>query len=199
MKTIAFDWDGTLADTIPDVIDAVQRLAIIRQLPVPSPTDIRPLIGMQVHEILSALFPPVDPQSLIDDYRRISTTYIPRLYASTSHVLSELSLRHRLVLATSRSEAGIHRHLDLTATSKFFTYVLTAEKTAPKPDPCMLISVSADVYIGDALLDADTARAANCKFIAATYGATSKSKFNAHGCEDTISDIKEICNHSFVL
>ena len=194
MKTVTFDWDGTLANTIPDIVANLQYLALDAGLRYPTEDEILPLIGTTVENILSSLFfnqKVSRPIGLISRYRELSEKSTPKLFDNVLPTLTLLKKQgYRLCIASSRSRRGLDRQLALTLLDGFFDETVVAEESAQKPHPEMLIRTSTDIYVGDALIDAQTATAANVDFIAVACGATTKGQFIRAGVETIIPNVK---------
>jgi len=194
MKTVTFDWDGTLANTIPDIVANLQYFALDAGLRYPTEDEILPLIGTTVENILSSLFfnqKVSRPVGLISRYREISERSVPKLFDNVPIILTLLKNQdYRLCIASSRSRQGLDRQLALTELDGFFDETIVAEESMQKPHPEMLIRTSTNIYVGDALIDAQMAAAAGIDFVGVACGAATKGQFIRAGVKTIIPNVK---------
>ena len=57
---VIFDWDGTLCDSIEQIVNAMQAASAELSLPPPAATDIRDIVGLGLPQAVSQLFPELD-------------------------------------------------------------------------------------------------------------------------------------------
>ncbi|MDR5898606.1 phosphoglycolate phosphatase [Halomonas vilamensis] len=151
-RLVAFDLDGTLIDSVPDLAVAVQKTLDDQGLAVPQEADVRDWVGngapVLVERALTwALNEPPSEERQAESYREFLAHYahapnrLTRLYpgaAETLSVLKEAGLT--LVLITNKPEdfiAPILEHFDL---SGYFDLTLGGDSLArKKPDPLPLL------------------------------------------------------------
>ena len=71
-QLLIFDWDGTLADSAAQIVNAMQGAIRGLDLPPRSDESIRELIGLGLNEALTALYPEMELphlQGLLSNYR----------------------------------------------------------------------------------------------------------------------------------
>lgn len=170
-KVIAFDVDGTLTDSIEQIITCFQRTFTYANLPVPSPEAIKGTIGMTLHLGIQSLLPdPYDrklgaevTQLYRDTFSVSKDIHETKLFPGIEQMLEALNERgYIMAIASGKSRVGVQRVFDdLPALKKHFSIVCTGDMTESKPHPAMLqwIAAKADVpvqkmlAIGDATLD----------------------------------------------
>ena len=59
-RLIVFDWDGTIVDSVPDIISCKQSLALKHGLPIPAEKIIREVLGKPFNEAMATCFPTAD-------------------------------------------------------------------------------------------------------------------------------------------
>ncbi|MDD5034716.1 MAG: HAD hydrolase-like protein, partial [Methylococcaceae bacterium] len=59
-ELLVFDWDGTLFDSIPWIVECLQRAAADSGLPLPGERLSRSVIGLSLAEAMKTLFPEAD-------------------------------------------------------------------------------------------------------------------------------------------
>ena len=146
---IAFDWDGTLFDSTQIIVRCIQ--AAVRDVGGTAPTDKAAayVIGLGLMQALAHAAPDV-PQ---DKYPALGERY---RYHYQSHandlslfdgvlpLLEALKARgHLLAVATGKSRHGLDEALHSVELKGMFDSSRTADKTAGKPDPCMLYELMA--------------------------------------------------------
>jgi len=190
--TFAFDLDGTLVDTAPDLIGALNLVLDEQGLPpVPLATE-RLLVGRGARALVERGFVmagrdlPEDAVSglvarFIDLYLgRIATESLP--FPGVEGTLDALSAEGvRLVVCTNKRTDLSLALLDALDLTRRFDAVIGADRTpAPKPDPRHVLTAIAEaggdpafaVMVGDSLFDIAAARAAEVASVAVSFGYT---------------------------
>ena len=202
---IAFDWDGTLFDSTQIIVRCIQ--AAVRDVGGTAPTDKAAayVIGLGLMQALAHAAPDV-PQ---DKYPALGERY---RYHYQSHandlslfdgvlpLLEALKARgHLLAVATGKSRHGLDEALHSVELKGMFDSSRTADKTAGKPDPCMLYELMAELgvaparllMVGDTTHDLQMALNAGCPSVGVSYGAHEpdafvalRPRFVAHSVQD---------------
>jgi len=184
---VLFDFDGTLADTAPDLAAAANRQRIRRELP-PLPFErLRPVASKGARGLLHAALgmTPDDPGyeatrlQFLEDYAAASTANSP-LFPGIPDLLNMLEAQgYAWGIVTNKATAlaqPIIDHLGLTARCATIVCGDTAARAKPFPDPLLLAAQEAGypparaIYVGDDLRDIQAAQAAGMPVIAAAYG-----------------------------
>lgn len=187
-ELLIFDWDGTLADSIPRIVASVHAAALSLGLPPPSELRVRGIIGLGLPEAIAALYPELDVGQ-VERFRLVySESYLmldqepPSLFPGVTEVLEALRKDgYRLAIATGKSRRGLQRALAGYGWLDYFEVTRCADETASKPDPRMLheilhhcgVSTDRALMIGDATFDLLMARRAGVDSVAVGYGAQS--------------------------
>lgn len=187
-KLLIFDFDGTLADTIVDVVLCFNEALRINGFPEWRFEDIKKLIGGNLETIVSRMIPESDRNRETID--RVKQTY-RELYMVSEKPNSRpypgvldmlVAIQEENVLLAVNSNKG-QKLLDAMVANMFgdfcFCAVIGYDEAFPsKPDPdgvnrilssCGLNTEQA-LYIGDGNSDRETARNANMDFSLATWG-----------------------------
>ena len=61
---IIFDWDGTLCDSVAQIVRSVRGVASDLGLPVPSEAEAANIIGLSLPRAMEVLFPQESPERL---------------------------------------------------------------------------------------------------------------------------------------
>ena len=190
--TIAFDLDGTLVDTAPDLIGSVNALLTqegIAPLPL---AQARPFIGHGARRLIERGFAAqgrrVDTTELdaltarfMDHYKDHSTD-LSRAFPGVAESLSALKAAGaRLAVCTNKPTWLSNPILEALYLAQYFDAVIGADLApAPKPDPRHLICAiqaaggtpARAIMVGDAAPDAGSARAANVPLVLVSFGYT---------------------------
>jgi phosphoglycolate phosphatase len=190
--TIAFDLDGTLVDTAPDLVGTLNLLLAQEGVPVLAMDEARPLIGHGARRLIERGFevhgrrvPEAQMDGLflrfIDHYQDHSAD-LSRPFPGVAESLTALkSAGARLSVCTNKLTGlsiPILERLDL---ARFFDSVIGADTApAPKPDARHLIHavetaggrIEQAVMVGDAATDAGAARAAGVPLVLVSFGYT---------------------------
>ena len=190
--TIAFDLDGTLVDTAPDLVGALNIILAQESLP-PLPFDeVRLMVGRGARALLERGFAaagapltaeqaPALVQRFIDVYlARIADESAP--FPGVVQVLTDLKAAGaKLVVCTNKLTNLSVALLDAVALSPFFEAVIGADLApAAKPDGRHVAAavaavggdVSRAVMIGDSVNDALGARNAGVPGVLVSFGYT---------------------------
>ena len=188
---IAFDWDGTLFDSTAIITRCIQ--AAVRDVGGTVPTDqaASHVIGMGLMQALAHAAPDV-PQAR---YPELGARYRHHYMASQDDIslfdgvlpmLAELKRRsHHLAVATGKSRAGLDIALRAVQLQGIFDASRTADETAGKPHPRMLLELTREfglapervLMVGDTTHDLLMARNAGCASVAVSYGAHPSAGF----------------------
>ncbi|MDB5988530.1 MAG: family hydrolase [Nevskia sp.] len=171
---LIFDWDGTLADSVGQIVATMQQAIAALGLPPRADQQISELIGLGFSDSLTRLYPQMDMPTLLRllrEYRERApgTAYAAPLFAGAAESLSALrDDGYLLAVATGKPRAGLQRSLaSHTHLQPLFTITRCADETANKPDPLMLREILAEtgiaaeraLMIGDTEYDIAMARA----------------------------------------
>lgn len=203
---IAFDWDGTLFDSTAIIARSIQ--AAVKDVGGTVPTDQQAsyVIGMGLMQALAHAAPDV-PQ---DRYPLLGERYRHHyelrqnditLFDGVLPLLAELRERqHWLAVATGKSRRGLDEALKAVELQGLFHGSRTADETAGKPSPVMLLELMREfgiepertLMIGDTTHDLQMASNAGCASVGVSYGAHESSAFASHGPQFVAHSVAEL-------
>jgi phosphoglycolate phosphatase len=184
---VAFDLDGTLADTSPDLAAALNHALV--QLGRPQvPTDsVRHLVGHGARALLRRGLAATGeaPEELVEEGFPIFIDHYlhhicvgTRPYEGVEAALDRLTTQGiRVAVCTNKAEVLTFAVLDALGWRDRFDAIVGGD-TFPvrKPDPAPLYEAIARAgggraaFVGDSITDADTAKAAALPFVAVSFG-----------------------------
>ena len=186
IRGVLFDLDGTLLDTAPDLIAAVNRALLETDVPPPLGTQLRPLISHGLDAMLRVCLPDAPPGPF-ESARRLALAHYganlahrTRLFSGMGEVLRELEqCGVPWGIVTNKMACFTQPLVDAFGLDKRAAALVSGDTTARrKPDPlplteaCRRIDRPSDrcVYIGDAVTDIEAGRRAGMMTLAAAYG-----------------------------
>jgi phosphoglycolate phosphatase len=186
-RTVAFDLDGTLADTAPDIAAALNRMLVALRRQALAEDTIRSLVGHGARSLVERALTATGgaPEALIDrglplylDFyaQDVCSGTLP--YPGVERALDALAAADVSLAVCTNKVEGLTRQLlaALGWTERFVAVVGGDTLLTRKPDPAMLHEAIAlagggrAAYVGDSMTDADTARAAAVPFVAVSFG-----------------------------
>jgi phosphoglycolate phosphatase len=204
-KLIIFDWDGTLMDSVPKIINSVKLLADKHQLACPSDNAASQIIGLSLDIALQTLFPKSTQIDLLVEsykeiYLHIDNTSAP-LFANVKRCLTQLKNKgYLLAVATGKSREGLDRLMLDTELMPLFSATRTASECESKPSADMILQICDEltvsakdtVMVGDTSMDLEMANNASVESIAVSFGAHSVSELVKHGPLCVIHQFEQI-------
>ena len=190
---IAFDWDGTLFDSTALIVRCIQDACRDVGVTVPSDERAAYVIGLGLSDALAYAAPGLHPERYPELGLRYRHYYFAcqhqlTLFPGTLEMLHDLKARrHWLSIATGKARRGLDEVLNTVRLGDMFDATRTADETASKPDPRMLLELmqqfGADpertLMIGDTTHDLQLATNAGTPCVGVSYGAHDHESFEA--------------------
>ncbi|KGH32167.1 HAD family hydrolase [Comamonas testosteroni] len=189
---IAFDWDGTVADSTAIISRSIQEAVRDVGGTVPSDEQAAYVIGMALMPALARAAPDVPPEKYPELANRYRFHFFKHqddicVFDGILPLLAELRERgHWLTVATGKSRMGLNHALQDPQLKGLFDGSRTADETAGKPSPLMLHELMAEfgvepertLMIGDTTHDLQMAQNAGCACVGVSYGAHAPDGFS---------------------
>ncbi len=185
-QAVLFDLDGTLADSAPDLVAALETLCIEIGHAAPDAVVVSRVVSAGGRAILAAGLPDVYESRIEQLLPRYLDLYAARghvstaLYAGIEEILSDLE-RREILWGVVTNKAGwlatpMIQQLGLGQRCAVLVAGDTLPKRKPDPDPvlhaCDILKVkpARTLFVGDDLRDIEAGRAAGTRTIAAAWG-----------------------------
>jgi phosphoglycolate phosphatase len=187
-RGIVFDVDGTLIDSRRDIATAVNRMRAERSLPPLTVTEVAGMVGEGARVLVRRALPPGTTR---EDLRAAVASYLAhyasvcldttRPYPGVSAMLASLAPSWPLAALSNKGEALSRQILKGLGLDRYLREVVggdTLPTRKPNPGGLVLLAdrlgvpVQRLLLVGDTWIDAETARAAGCRFALARWGDT---------------------------
>ena len=207
-KIIILDFDGTIADTRPVILNTFHRTLDAMHLPQHTDGEIAATIGLPLMEAFPAL-EPMDAERAAECtacYRRIFDAVNAEIGVPMfPHVADTIRLLHRqghiLTIATSRGYKSAAEFIRGFGLDDIIQYIIAAEDVRhakPNAEPVtrtldhFRLAPHDAVVVGDTHFDILMGRNAGCTTIGVTYGNGSRESLEEAKADHVIDDFAEI-------
>lgn len=205
--TIIFDLDGTLLNTIDDLGYACNH-ALERTGYPTFPIEAYPAkVGNGINNLIRRALP--EDERTEENILKVRAFFVPyydahncdftRPYDGIPEVLATLKARgHLLAVASNKYQAATEKIVNHFFPGMFDVILGERDGIPRKPDPQIIFDIVEKyqrqnvLYIGDSLVDFETAKAANVPFVGCAWGFVPKNTLVQAGVPTIIDQPKEI-------
>ncbi|MFH7765646.1 HAD-IA family hydrolase [Acinetobacter sp. BSP-28] len=211
VKLVIFDWDGTLFNSVGQIVASLQFAAQQFQQPL-TDEDAKSIIGLGLPEVAQRLFPTV-PELHADILQSYSEHYVAnstgdQWFAGVADMLEALAQAGvKLAVATGKSRKGLDRVLKQTQSMELFAVTRAASETRSKPHPLMLeeiltqtgVQAEHAIMVGDTSYDLEMAQNIAMPRVGVSYGVHTRevlTQYNPLAIADDVAGLHQLLlNH----
>lgn len=207
-ELLIFDWDGTVMDSVPRIVSCLSEAAkATGGLPDLDGHELKQVIGLSLERCYEVLYPEA-PKSMYETWKGhyrdqfVDLNPVPHyLFDGVADTLTALKERGlKLAVATGKSRVGLDRAFGEAGIEALFDASRTADETASKPDPLMIVELLEELgvkpesalMIGDTSHDMKLAINAGVDAIAVSWGVHTKEELSSYSPVKVIEDIREL-------
>jgi HAD superfamily hydrolase (TIGR01509 family) len=204
-STIIFDVDGVLLESNTFLAELHQKTAKELGLRVPTMHEILRLFGKEWSTIIQTLWPGIDSENFKKTYSRVGNlenVVIPPIKNAVETTKKLKNSGFKLAIVSARPGVYVVEPLKKSGFDlELFDVVISADDTKnhkPHPEPlihaCRRLNINPKeaVYVGDSLLDYESAKSANLEFIAVLTGDVKEEEFRENGVKNIIPSVAEL-------
>lgn len=182
--TIIFDLDGTLLNTIDDLGYACNYALEQTGYPTHPIADYPRMVGNGINNLIRRALP--EAEQTEENIQRVRAHFVPyynahncdytRPYEGIPELLATLKAQgHQLAVASNKYQAATEKIVGHFFPGIFDVILGEREGVERKPNPQIVFDIirtlnSQLIYLGDSLVDRDTAKNANVPFVACSWG-----------------------------
>lgn len=204
-SSLIFDFDGTLADSYDAIAASVNHVRAQRALTPLSVAEVRRLVGRGPVYLLSHTIPGADTDQALAAYRAHHPTVMYEMTRLLPGAIKALTAGRtaglRMAVCSNKPRIFTHKLLEHLGIAEFFQAVLGPEDVPrPKPAPDMLLAAmqqlqvisSETLYVGDMVVDVETARAAGAGVWIVPTGSDDLACLQAARPDRLLRDLHEL-------
>ncbi|MGA9697697.1 HAD-IA family hydrolase [Acinetobacter sp. ANC 3781] len=207
VELVIFDWDGTLFDSVGQIVKSLQFAAQEYEQPLTDEAA-KSIIGLGLPEVAQVLFPDV-PELHADILQCYATHYVENSkgdawFEGVAELLNDLTQQGvKLAVATGKSRKGLDRVLSQTQSHELFVVTRAASETKSKPDPLMLteilhitgVNAENAIMVGDTSYDLEMAQNIAMPRIGVSYGVHTPetlAQFNPLAIAEDVASLHQV-------
>jgi len=205
---VVFDFDFTLADSFRGIVECANHALQVMGLPPTAPDEIRRTVGYSLPESLVRLAGE-EHSARGDEYMRLFVEKADEVMADCTYVYDYVpeTVEHlrgrglRLGIVSTKYRYRIEDVLGRERLLEPFEVIVGGEDVSEfKPDPESLnlaldkldIPPEAALYVGDSVVDAETAMRAGVPFAAVLSGATPRDAFSEYEASMILNSVRDL-------
>ena len=205
-KTIIFDLDGTLIDSLEDIAVCMNKVLEELNLPIHKIDDYKYFVGSGVDVLVNNALKDSSQEIKNEVLERFKKEYDQQLHAKTKPYAGIYELLDELKLSNKPHDFTV-AYINHLFKDYNFKEVHGQKKEVPrKPDPIGAINIAKALnipcseifFVGDTMVDMQTAKSANMKAIGVLWGFRDEKELLTNGADFIVKhplEILEIVNN----
>ena len=210
LKAILFDMDGTLSNTLTDLEVALNYTLKKLSLPLRSSKEVLSFVGNGIDALVMRGLGEENMDKfevalpIFKDYYKDHLTDYTRPYDGVDEVIDTLKeMGIKVGIVSNKLQAPLEEIVKSFWGDKIDAVCGITDFYPSKPHPDMVhiclsrmgAKLEEAIYVGDSLVDVETAKNASAKFVACSWGFCTKEKLIEAGANDIIDEPKEVLNY----
>jgi phosphoglycolate phosphatase len=204
-KTVVFDLDGTLVDSLPDIINSFRYGFAALGLPVPDAEAVRAEIGQPLEAMYASFAPAEQVAALCACYREHYVEHFTdqtRPYPGVTELLAQLrEAGFKTAVATTKQSWMATRLLTALGLAALIDHIQGTDGFPHKPAPDVILRALTAVggeglwMVGDTVTDIAAGKAAGLKTYAVSWGthdAATLASAHPDVLADTLTPLLEL-------
>jgi phosphoglycolate phosphatase len=212
IKLLIFDLDGTLIDSLPDLVDATNHMRDSFGLPRFNPEEVRRLVGQGARSLVERALPGMPPEEVekgLERFLAYNLAHIAdktRLYPGVVETLQALEeAGYALCVLSNKNVALCREVLSRFGIERYFPTVFGADSLPyrkPSPEPVLAllrqygVAAGECVLIGDSINDVAAGQGAGVVTVGCRYGYGDLSELS--GADYQVEDFQSLLNLSML-
>ncbi|MBO4230997.1 MAG: HAD-IA family hydrolase [Bacteroidales bacterium] len=209
IKSLIFDFDGTLGDTRANIVLTMTQTLKTMGYQVAGENEISSTMGLPLEEGFRQLVPGISEMETLDcakTYRQIfeinRKKLVPKLFPYVRETLGILAEKgFVMTIASSRMSGSLNGFLHDMGISDLISYVVGADNVTfakPHPEPVLKtlndlrISPEEALVIGDMPVDILMGKRAGTRTCGVTYGNSSRKELEEAGADLIIDEFNKL-------
>lgn len=204
LKTIIFDFDGTLADTLPIVYKSFQQIFEKYLQEEKSPEEIKAMFGPAENDIIRKHFPTEHFEAAVEHYHSYYWDEHDTWVKRSHEIEALLEWIHKkglnLAIMTGKGRKSLDLSLQALEMANWFDMTVTGDEVEnPKPDPEGIIKILKELdtspkealFIGDSDTDIRAGKSAGVESIGVQWLPTYQSAAFATEPEHIFTSVED--------
>lgn len=213
-KVAVFDMDGTILNTLQDLMDSTNYSLAKNDMPTRTYEEIRMFVGNGIKKLIQRAVPKNSSEQQIEkvfkdfnEHYKIHCADKTCAYQGIPEAIKELkNAGIKTAVVSNKADYGVQELVEIYFKGLFDVAIGETEGIAKKPAPDMVlkalkelnVSQKQAVYIGDSDVDFHTAQNSNLDFIGVDWGFRGRVFLEKLGAKTIIDNANElvelICN-----
>lgn len=201
-KTVIFDLDGTILDTIEDLAEATNHALASQGLPRRSLAEVRSIVGNGIRNLIVRACPPDTPSATIDaafaEFKRYYADHCEdntKPYPGITDLLRSIRADGvSTAVVSNKADFAVQKLIENHFPGLFDAVVGEREGVRRKPAPDSVNAVLAELgiesgdalYVGDSEVDIATARNAKTSCVLVSWGYRDVETLRENGAETIV-------------
>ena len=191
-KAAVFDMDGTILNTLQDLMDSTNYALSINNMPTRTYEEVRFFVGNGIRKLIERAVPKNASKQQIDK---------TCAYNGILEAIKELkNAGIRTAVVSNKADYGVQELVEIYFKGLFDVAIGETEEVAKKPAPDMVlkalnelnVSQKDAVYIGDSDVDFQTAQNSNLDFIGVDWGFRGRVFLEKLGAKTIVDNAFEL-------